>query len=139
MKSFKKNYIGKGTAHESLEIVKVTLNVEELLKHKHEFEGSKHITLEVARMQQPDKFGRTRIAYVSTLKGLLKKNKRKGFRKSGMLRSRLNSIFLVVDYTETPCRKKVVYHDELFIFYFLHHWAGDLTLEDKCKILNAKY
>ena len=67
MKSFKKNYIGKGTQVENMDIVKVTLKVEEILKYKHEFEGQDYITLEVAKMQQPDKFGRSHTAYVSTM------------------------------------------------------------------------
>ena len=65
MKSYKKNYIGKGTQVENMDIVKVTLKVEEILKYKHEFEGSEYITLEVARMQQPDKFNRSHTAYVT--------------------------------------------------------------------------
>ena len=67
MKSFKKNYIGKGTKVENMDIVKVTLRVEDVLKFKHEFEGSEYITFEVAKMQNPDKFKRTHTAYVSTL------------------------------------------------------------------------
>ena len=70
MKSFKKNYIGKGTQVENMDIVKVTLKVEEILKYKHEYEGNDYITLEVARMQQPDKFGRSHTAYVTTTKEL---------------------------------------------------------------------
>jgi hypothetical protein len=66
MKSFKKNYIGKGTQVENMEIVKVTLKVAEIEKFKHEFEGEEYISFEVAKMQQPDKFGRTHTAYVST-------------------------------------------------------------------------
>lgn len=66
MKAYKKNYVGKGTQVENMEIVKVTLKVEELLKHKHEFKGEEYVTLEVAKMQQPDKFDRTHTAYVST-------------------------------------------------------------------------
>ncbi|MCF6333184.1 MAG: hypothetical protein L3J11_07860 [Draconibacterium sp.] len=65
MKSHKKNYIGKGTQVENLDIVKITLKVEEILKYKYEFEGNGYITLEVARMQQPDKLGRSHTAYVS--------------------------------------------------------------------------
>ena len=67
MKSYKKNYIGKGTQVENMDIVKVTLKVEEILKFKHEFEGQEYITLEVAKMQQADKFGRTHTAYVTIL------------------------------------------------------------------------
>ena len=66
MKVYTKNYIGKGTQVENMDIVKVFLKVEEILKHKHEFEGNEYITLEVARMQQLDKFGRSHTAYVTT-------------------------------------------------------------------------
>ncbi|MCY1720167.1 hypothetical protein OU798_07425 [Prolixibacteraceae bacterium Z1-6] len=71
MKSFKKNYIGKGKevktkAGKKLDIVKVTLKMTEVLKHKHEYEGEEYITFEVAKMQKPDDFKRTHTAYVST-------------------------------------------------------------------------
>jgi hypothetical protein len=66
MKTYKKNYIGKGVQHETLDIVKVTLKVEELLKYQHTYEGEQYISLEVARMQSPNKFGRTHTAYVNT-------------------------------------------------------------------------
>jgi len=66
MKSFKKNYIGKGTQVENLDIVKVTIRVEELLQHKHEFKGKEYVTFEVAKMQKPDDFKRTHTAYVTT-------------------------------------------------------------------------
>lgn len=65
MKSYKKNYIGKGTQVENMDIVKVTLKVEDVLKYKHEYEGNDYITFEVAKMQQPDKFDRTHTAYVT--------------------------------------------------------------------------
>lgn len=68
MKTYKKNYIGKGTRHETLNLVRVTLKVEELLKFQHEYEGDQYVTFEVAQMQQPDKFGRTHTAYVNSLK-----------------------------------------------------------------------
>ena len=78
MKSYKKNYIGKGTQVENMDIVKVTLKVAEILKYKHEFESNEYITLEVARMQQPDKFGRSHTAYVTTTEEMdEKKPKRK--------------------------------------------------------------
>ncbi len=71
MKSYKKNYIGKGTQVETksgkvLDIVKVTLKVDEVLKHKHEYDGNEYITFEVAKMKQPDNFGRSHTAYVTT-------------------------------------------------------------------------
>ena len=67
MKVYTKNYIGKGTAHESLEIVKVTLNVEEFLKFAHQYNGKEYVTIEVAKMRKTDDFGRTHTAHVSKL------------------------------------------------------------------------
>jgi len=66
MKTYKKNYIGKGTQVANMQITKVTLKVAELLKFKHEFEGEEYITFEVAKMQNPDKFGREYTVYCTT-------------------------------------------------------------------------
>jgi hypothetical protein len=63
---FVKNYVGKGTKVKNLDIVKITLNVEDILKFKHEFEGTEYITFEVALMQQPDKFNRSHTVYCTT-------------------------------------------------------------------------
>ena len=65
MKTFSKQYIGKGVQHDSLDLVKVTLKMDEVQKHQHEFEGEKYLTFELAKLQQTDKFGRTHTAYVS--------------------------------------------------------------------------
>ncbi len=69
MKSFKKNYIGKGTTSEKFENgVKMPLKVEDLLKFQYTFKAEKYITFEVARMKKPDKYGRTHNAYVTVPK-----------------------------------------------------------------------
>ncbi len=65
MKKYTKNYIGKGTQVEGMEIVKVTLKVEELLKVTHEYQGVEYLTFEIAKMQKTDDYGRTHTAYVS--------------------------------------------------------------------------
>ena len=65
MKKYTKNYIGKGTQVAGMEIVKVTLKVEELLKVTHEFQGVEYLTFEIAKMQNTDDYGRTHTAYVS--------------------------------------------------------------------------
>ena len=65
MKKYNKSYIGKGTAVAGMDIVKVTLKVEELLKVTHEFQGVQYLTFELAKMQSKDDFGRTHTAYVS--------------------------------------------------------------------------
>ena len=64
--NYKKNYIGKGVQHESLDLVKVTLKFNDLLKFKHTFEGQDYLTFELARLQEVDSYGRTHTAYVST-------------------------------------------------------------------------
>jgi len=83
--NFKNNYheklqkkcIGKGAQVENLDIVKVTLRVEELLqhKHKHEFKGKEYVNFEVAKMQKPDDFKRTHTAYALPLKRKLRRKK----------------------------------------------------------------
>jgi len=65
MKKYTKNYIGKGTQVVGMEIVKVTLKVEELLKVTHKYEGVEYLTFEIAKMQRADDYGRTHTAYVS--------------------------------------------------------------------------
>ena len=65
MKKYTKSYIGKGTAVAGMEIVKVTLKVEDLLKVTHEFQGVQYLTFELAKMQNADDYGRTHTAYVS--------------------------------------------------------------------------
>jgi len=64
-KNYTRAYIGKGTAVAGLDIVKVSLKVEELLKVTHEFQGVQYLTFELAKMQSKDDFGRTHTAYVS--------------------------------------------------------------------------
>lgn len=66
MTTYKKNYIGKGTQVPNMQIAKVTVKVEEMLKYKHEFEGEEYVTFEVAKMQNPDKFGREYTVYCTT-------------------------------------------------------------------------
>ena len=64
-KKYSKAYIGKGNKIENMDIVRVTLKMEEVLKHKHEFEGSEYITFEVAKMKQTDRYNRSHTCYVS--------------------------------------------------------------------------
>ncbi len=64
--TFKKNYIGKGTIVPNMSIVKATVKVSELLKFVHEYEGEQYCTFEVAKLQNPDKFGRDHTVYCTT-------------------------------------------------------------------------
>ena len=65
MKNYTRVYIGKGTQVANMDIVKVNLKVEELLKLTHEFNGVEYLTFELAKMQSKDDYGRTHTAYVS--------------------------------------------------------------------------
>ncbi len=67
MRTFEKNYIGKGRKVDNLEIVTVTLKMEEAEKHIFEYEGQKYLKFEVAALQNADKYGRTHTAYISKL------------------------------------------------------------------------
>ncbi len=63
--AYEKIYIGKGTQVPNLQIAKVTLKLEEVEKIAYERDGVKYVTFEVARLREPDKFGRTHTCYFS--------------------------------------------------------------------------
>jgi hypothetical protein len=65
MTTFEKIYIGKGRQVENLDIVKVSLKLEDLAQYAYEKEGVKYVTFEVARMKAADNFGRTHTVYFS--------------------------------------------------------------------------
>ena len=48
---------------EGMGITRITLKMEELQKLVYEFEGTQMVTIEVARVKEPDTFGRTHTAY----------------------------------------------------------------------------
>ncbi len=66
MKNYVRNYIGKGSQIQKMEIVKCTVKMEELLKFVHEYEGTDYVSFEVAKMKTEDKFGRTHTVYCTT-------------------------------------------------------------------------
>ena len=63
--TYAKNYIGKGKQMNGLDVVRMTIKVDEILQHKYEREGVEYITFEIAKLKESDKFGRTHTAYVS--------------------------------------------------------------------------
>jgi len=65
MKTFVKNYIGKGKQVAGLQIAKVTCKLEDLQKFAYEYDGVSYVTFEVAKMKTPDNFGRDYTGYVS--------------------------------------------------------------------------
>ena len=66
MTTFVKNYIGKGTQINGMDIVKITLKVQDILMHKYEKEWVEYVTFEVAKLKEADKYNRTHTCYVST-------------------------------------------------------------------------
>ncbi|MCX6244308.1 MAG: hypothetical protein NTU98_06330 [Bacteroidetes bacterium] len=67
MKTFVKNYIGKGKKIEGLQIVKMNFKIADLLQFAHKYNNEDYITVEIAKLKEPDKFGRDYTAYVSVL------------------------------------------------------------------------
>ena len=65
MKTFVKNYIGKGKQVAGLNIAKITCKLEDLQKFAYEYDGIEYVTFEVAKMKTPDTFGRDYTVYVS--------------------------------------------------------------------------
>jgi hypothetical protein len=81
MKTYKKNYIGKGFQVPNMQIARVTVKVEDLLKHTFEYEGVEYCRFEVAKMQNPDKYGRDYTAYVVTTEEVAKEKPKSKTRK----------------------------------------------------------
>jgi hypothetical protein len=65
MKTFVKHYIGKGKKVEGLAIVKVTCKLEDLQKFAYFYDGVEYVSFEVAKMKEPDQFGRDYTVYVN--------------------------------------------------------------------------
>ena len=81
MKTFKKNYVGKGRQVKDLEIVKVTCKLDELAKYAHWFDGVEFVTFEVAKMKTPDEFNRTHTVYVNVEEGAEAAEPEKNYKK----------------------------------------------------------
>jgi len=67
MKKFVKNYIGKAKKVEGLEIIKVNLKIADLVQFAHKYNDQDYISLEIAKLQNPDKFGHDYTIYVNRL------------------------------------------------------------------------
>ena len=68
MKTYKKNYIGKGKKVAGLDIVKITCKLEDLQKFAYFYKDGidEFVTFEVAKMKSPDNYGRDYTVYVNT-------------------------------------------------------------------------
>lgn len=67
MKKYIKNYIGKGTENTNLEIIKVTLKMEQAETFIYEKDGNRYLTFEISKLKEVDKFNRTHTCYVTKL------------------------------------------------------------------------
>ena len=67
MKNFVKNYIGKGKKIEGLEIIKINFKIEDLVKFSNKYKDEDYISIEIAKLKSPDKFGHDYTAYVNRL------------------------------------------------------------------------
>jgi len=63
--AFSKKYIGKGKQVENMGIVEVSLNMAELQNHTFEYEGETFVKFNVAKLKEPDHYGKTHTVYVS--------------------------------------------------------------------------
>lgn len=62
---FSKKYIGKGKQVENMDIVEVSLNMAELHDHTFEYEGETYVKFNIAKLKEPDQYGKTHTVYVS--------------------------------------------------------------------------
>ncbi len=67
MKNFIKHFVGKGKQVGELQIIKVTVKLEDLQKYAYQYDNVQFVTFEIAKMKTPDNFGRDYTAYVSVL------------------------------------------------------------------------
>lgn len=63
--AFSKKYIGKGKQVENMDIVEVNLNIAELQNHTFEYEGETFVKFNVAKLKEPDQYGKTHTIYFS--------------------------------------------------------------------------
>jgi len=62
-----KNYIGKGKQVKHLEIVKVSIKLEQLEAIAYEMKGVKYVSFEVAKLKESDQYGHTHTCYTQVL------------------------------------------------------------------------
>jgi hypothetical protein len=71
MKKYIKNYIGKGTENANLEIIKVTLKMEQAESFIYEKDGNRYLTFEISKLKEVDKYNRTHTCYVTKLQEVI--------------------------------------------------------------------
>jgi hypothetical protein len=63
--AFSKKYLGKGKQVENMEIAEVSLKLAELHDHTFEYEGETYVKFNVAKLKEPDQYGKTHTVYLS--------------------------------------------------------------------------
>ena len=63
--AFSKKYIGKGKQVENMDIVEVSLKLEELHDHTFKYEGETFVKFNIAKLKEPDQYGKTHTVYLS--------------------------------------------------------------------------
>lgn len=66
MTTYTKNFIGKGTQVQGMDIVKIFIQADKLKECTFEKDGTSFVGFEVAKMLNPDKYGRTHTLYFTT-------------------------------------------------------------------------
>jgi hypothetical protein len=67
MKTYEKTYIGKGKQIKDMQIIRISLKIEDILEHAHEYKGEQYLTFEVAKLQSEDRFENTHTVYVNKM------------------------------------------------------------------------
>ena len=67
MKTFVKNYIGKGKKVDGIDIIKMSFKLADLVKFAHQYKDEDYVTIEIARLKSTDQFGHDYTAYVNRL------------------------------------------------------------------------
>ena len=67
MKTFEKNYVGKGRTNkfDQFETIRCTIPVSQVMLHKYEKGGKEYFTFEIAKLKEPDHFEHTHTLYVN--------------------------------------------------------------------------
>lgn len=58
-----KTYIGSGKQVKDLDIVEISICMDDAEQLIHEYEGKKYLTVQVAKRKEPSKFGKTHTVY----------------------------------------------------------------------------
>ena len=61
--AFEKTYIGKGKQIKDFDMVEVSIDLEEAMACAHDYKGRKYLTFTVAKLTEPDQYGKTHTCF----------------------------------------------------------------------------